>query len=254
MQQNLPPTVDEVIATGMAKDPVRRYATTIELANAARNALAAMPPHRLYTGPAPLGPTRPAVALTVPEKQNPSSPPPPPEPRWQQPTGSTQRSSIRSATVVPLVLTVVLLGAAAFAVTQFLRPYPHTSTAAPQWQPYVDYAKQFTVVLTSMSYQDPDSCIQRVLDGSTGQFHDDFAKMRADFKQTVANSKVVSQGTVNSAGLASISGTTAQVLVASTSKVTNTEGAKQGPKEYRLIVQVEKVDDTYKVSKVEFVP
>jgi hypothetical protein len=38
-QPDVPPQVDEVIATGMAKDPDRRYATTIELADAARDAM-----------------------------------------------------------------------------------------------------------------------------------------------------------------------------------------------------------------------
>ncbi|OBF88485.1 hypothetical protein A5791_17610 [Mycobacterium sp. 852002-51163_SCH5372311] len=38
-QPNVPPQADEVIATGMAKDPDERYATTIELADAARDAI-----------------------------------------------------------------------------------------------------------------------------------------------------------------------------------------------------------------------
>jgi serine/threonine protein kinase len=36
---DVPPQVDDVIATGMAKDPDERYATTVELANAAHNAI-----------------------------------------------------------------------------------------------------------------------------------------------------------------------------------------------------------------------
>ena len=38
-QPNVPAQVDEVIATGMAKDPDHRYATTVELADAARDAV-----------------------------------------------------------------------------------------------------------------------------------------------------------------------------------------------------------------------
>jgi hypothetical protein len=37
---------------------------------------------------------------------------------------------------------------------------------AAAMQPYLDYAKQFAVALTSLDYQAPDSGIQRILDGS----------------------------------------------------------------------------------------
>jgi hypothetical protein len=98
--------------------------------------------------------------------------------------------------VVPLILTLTLVGAGAFAVTQALRPGPQPSTATPQWQPSVDYAKQFAVFLTSLSPQTADSDIQAILDGSTGTFHDDFARDSSGFKQTIMNSNVTTQGTV----------------------------------------------------------
>ena len=55
-QPKVPAQVDEVIATGMAKDPDQRYATTVELASAAHNAITTPIP-RAAVGPAPEPPT-----------------------------------------------------------------------------------------------------------------------------------------------------------------------------------------------------
>jgi serine/threonine-protein kinase len=166
------------------------------------------------------------------------------------------RRLLRAAVIVPVILGVLLYGAVGFGVVQYFRPALQPSSAAPRWQPYVDDAKQFAVVLTTISPQTIDSDIQRILDGSTGPFHDDFANKRSDYTQTVVKSSVTTQGTVNSAGLESINGTTAHVLVAVTvaSKVTNNDGASQEPRNMRLVMQVDKLGDAYKVSKVEFTP
>lgn len=53
-QPNVPTQVDEVIATGMAKDPNQRYTTTIELADAARDAITE-PISRPTPSPLPFG-------------------------------------------------------------------------------------------------------------------------------------------------------------------------------------------------------
>ncbi len=70
-QPEVPATIDEVIATGMAKDPDQRYATTVELADAARNAL---------TEPI----QRPTPTATQPTAEQAPSPVPRPAPAYDQ--------------------------------------------------------------------------------------------------------------------------------------------------------------------------
>ena len=117
-------------------------------------------------------------------------------------------------------------------------------------------ARQGVVTLTSMDFNNAKQSVQRILDDSTGSFKDDFLKMADDFVKVVEQSKVVSQGTVQSAAveLDSMTDNSATVLVASTSEVTNAAGAKQDPRSYQLIVTVARDGDQIKISKVEFVP
>jgi serine/threonine kinase PknH len=57
---DVPAQFDEVIATGMAKDPDWRYATTVELAGAAHNAIRAIPTPIPRSRTAPTAPAQPA--------------------------------------------------------------------------------------------------------------------------------------------------------------------------------------------------
>ncbi|OBH91261.1 serine/threonine-protein kinase [Mycobacterium sp. E2733] len=235
--------LDPVLSKALAKDPAQRYPRCTDFAAALADAASEVHQHQTLTAPAwPPAPGEPATQANTPWP-----------PMYHHPV---QERTTRKwpAIVVPLIMAVLLLGAAGFAAAQVLRPDPRPSTAAPQWQPYVDYGKQFAVWLTSLSPQSADSDVQRIIDGSTGAFHDDFAKQGSDFRKVVVQSNVTSQGAVNSAALDSIDGSTAHVLVAATSKVTNNTGASQDPRNWRLALDVEKVGDTYKVSKVEFVP
>lgn len=72
----------------------------------------------------------------------------------------------------------------------------------------------------------------------------------------VEESKVVEQGTVQLAAvdLDTLTRDSAVVYVASTSEVTNSAGAKQDPRNYRLIVTMTRDGGQLKMSKVEFVP
>jgi Mce-associated membrane protein len=96
--------------------------------------------------------------------------------------------------------------------------------------------------------------VQRILDLATGTFLDDFSKRSQPFVEVVKQAKSVSVGTVTVAGLESVTGNAAQVLVAVSVKTSNAGAPEQEPRAWRMRIVVQEVGDQTKVSKVEFVP
>ncbi|AKN16579.1 hypothetical protein MHAE_10578 [Mycobacterium haemophilum DSM 44634] len=134
--------------------------------------------------------------------------------------------------------------------------WQHRDTAQRQQRTaaFVAGARQGVVNLTSLDFNKAQEDVQRVIDSSTGEFRDDFQKRAADFTKVVEQSKVVTQGTVNAAAVESMSDRAALVLVSATSRITNSAGAKNEPRAWRLRVTVTEDGGQYKMSKVEFVP
>lgn len=114
-------------------------------------------------------------------------------------------------------------------------------------------AKQGVINMTSLDFNKAKEDVARVIDSSTGEFRDDFQQRAADFTKVVEQSKVVTEGTVNATAVESMNEHSAVVLVAATSRVTNSAGAKDEPRAWRLKVTVTE-GGQYKMSKVEFVP
>ena len=117
-------------------------------------------------------------------------------------------------------------------------------------------ARQGVVTLTSLDFNNAEQGVKRIADNSTGSFKDDFLKRAGDFTKVVEESKVIEVGTVQAVAvdLNSMTNDSATVLVASTSEVTNAAGAKQDPRNFRLIVTLTRDSGQLKMSKVEFVP
>jgi serine/threonine kinase PknH len=123
---DVPAQVDNVIATGMAKDPNRRYATTIELANAAREAITdpiARPTPAYAQPPAEQTPTpRPPAAVTR-QRQKPPTPVelpyPVTDPGSEQPTPSPHPRR-RAGLIATIVAAVAVVAASVVGVTSYV--------------------------------------------------------------------------------------------------------------------------------------
>ena len=119
---------------------------------------------------------------------------------------------------------------------------------------YSAAARQSVVTLMSLNFNNAEEDVQRIIDNSTGQFKDDFELQAQDFVQVAQDSKVITEVSVNATGVESMTEDSAVVLVAASSRVTNTGGANQEPRTWRLSVHLQREGDQLKMSKVEFVP
>jgi Mce-associated membrane protein len=119
---------------------------------------------------------------------------------------------------------------------------------------YAAAGRQSVVTLMSLDFNKAEEDVQRIIDNSTGQFKTDFESQAADFVKVAQDSKVITEVSVNSTAVESMSDEQAQVLVAASSRVTNTAGAQQEPRTWRLSVSLEREGDQIKMAKVEFVP
>jgi len=166
--------------------------------------------------------------------------------RLRRPKWSTVAAS------VAIIVTLAALAGSGYMIKEHRDAVRQRQRAAE----FVAAAREGVVTLTSLDFNNAKQGVQRIVENSTGSFKDDFLKMADDFTKVVEQSKVVSQGSVQAAAveLDTMTADSAVVLVASTSEVTNVAGAKQDPRNYRLIVTVARDGGQLKISKVEFVP
>lgn len=161
----------------------------------------------------------------------------------------------RSTRAIAAVVLAWLAGFALLGLSgHFVKHHHDVTTRQAENAAFVQAARQGVMNMTTLDFNNAEADVQRVIDGSTGGFRDDFQGRSESFISTVQASKVVTEGTVSDAGVESTDGDSAVVLVAATSEVTNTAGAQEEPRSWRLRVTVSPDGDQLKMSKVEFVP
>lgn len=172
-----------------------------------------------------------------------------------RPTRRRRRAARRRLSRVGLAL---VAGAVAVATLAGLagwlgyREY-HKREAQAQRNLFIQTARQGAVNLTTISYTEIDADVQRILDSATGTFRDDFQQRSRPFIEVVKAAQSQSEGTITEAGLESVQGDSARVLVAVAVK-SRTAAGEQSPREWRMRIDVQAVGDGAKVSSVVFVP
>lgn len=118
----------------------------------------------------------------------------------------------------------------------------------------VDAARTGVTALLTIDHTTARADVQHVLDVTTGNFREDFAKSADDFVQTAEQSKAVTKGSVKAAALESAGTDGGVVLLAVSSEVTNANGARADPRPFRMSVTVTRDGGQFKMSNLEFVP
>ena len=121
-------------------------------------------------------------------------------------------------------------------------------------QEFLQVGRQGAVNLTTIDFEQVDSDVQRILDSATGGFYDEFSQRSQPFAEVVKQVKSKSSGTVTEAGLESVTGDEAVVLVAVTVNTSMVDQPPQPPRYWRMRVTVQRIDGgDVKVSNVGFV-
>jgi Mce-associated membrane protein len=167
--------------------------------------------------------------------------------RFARPAPGRQR-------VVGAVLVVALC--AALALTGVFGRLWYQDRALDQaHQQALAAAKQTTINFVSISAASVDGDLQRIDNGATGDFKDQFTRGQSQVRQAVVENKVESRGSILRAGLVSGDLRTAVVLVAVDATVKNVHAPNGNVSHYRIQVDVTKDPEsgTWLVSKLQFV-
>ena len=172
------------------------------------------------------------------------------EPREQ--VDAAGRAAPRLARRLAVVLALVCVALAVLAVVLGLR-LRDIEERDDRRDAALQAARQSALNLTSVDKDDADGDIERVLEGATGVFREDFEEQAERLKGLLEENEVVSQGQVLEAGLVRSDATTATALVVVDSSVRNTAAPDGRVNTYRMKLELERVDGRWLTSQLQFV-
>ncbi|MBB3600373.1 Mce-associated membrane protein [Mycolicibacterium sp. BK556] len=169
----------------------------------------------------------------------------------EEPISARGRS--RSTRLAAAILLLTAAALATIAGWEGFHAY-RSEQADREGQVFLQVARQGALNLTTIDYQHAQADVARILDGSTGTFHDEFQSRSQPFIDVVTKAQSTSTGTISEAALESTDGDrSAQALIAVQVAISN-KGADPTKHGWRMRIVVDRSGDIYKISSVQFVP
>lgn len=162
------------------------------------------------------------------------------------------RFVVRVDTLVSLALIAALIALVALVAVQAVGARRDAGASSDR-AAAVSAARAEVLALTQISPATSDASIQKLIAGATDDFQAQLQDQAEAIRSAVKESKVTSTGTIASAGIVSLKGDKARVLVASSGSVKNTKTKAATPRTYRLDVRLERVKGRWLVAGLEFV-
>lgn len=117
----------------------------------------------------------------------------------------------------------------------------------------VQAARQEALNLTSVDGTDIEQDLDRVLEGASGTFRQEFEAQSQRLSAVLKENQVKAKGEVLDAGLSRFDGDTATALVVIDSIVSNKDIPDGQTRTYRMQLELERVGDRWLTSTLEFV-
>jgi Mce-associated membrane protein len=158
---------------------------------------------------------------------------------------STWRRRLIAAAIAVLVL--ALGGVGGFFGWQYVgeRQIANAGAAA------LNTANSYAVTLTSVDTGNLDANFAAVLDGSTGEFHDMYARSSSELRTLLIDHKATGHGVVVNSAVKSATADEVVVLLFVDQTVTNTEVPDPRVDRSRMVMTMQNIDGRWKAAKVE---
>ena len=115
-------------------------------------------------------------------------------------------------------------------------------------------ARAETLAFLAVDYRDMDPLIDAVLDGATGDFEAQYGRRRTELIRKATRNQTVTTGEVVALGVGNLDEDAAEVYVAATSHILNSDADRtKQPRYYRLMLDLVRVDGRWLTSAIQFV-